>query len=323
MMSLLIELFYSLFPIIAPIALGYLCRKLSLFTSEHAALFRTLVVRVTVPFLIFKNLSKADLAAVSQALPVTAAFLTVSLLYAASGFGLARKLFSHRRLCSSYVFGTFVGNYAFLGWGVLLIFWGEAALTRAVFFSMFFWPGFIVIGFFLVRLTNSGERSGQGGKAPVTRLLLQNASIPIGTVVLSLFCNFYRIVPPKPVWTVIDQFAGITVPLILFAVGLSLKIRMPASDMKVVLLASAHRLILGGLIGWLAAELVGLLFPLDPLSVKVVVLQAVMPTATMSPFFAAYSRMDDRLLGSIIAVSTLISLFTLPLWRIVLDRMYG
>lgn len=319
-MSLMVELFSSLFPIIAPIAVGYLCRKLSLFSSEHAALFRTLVVKVTVPFLIFKNLSRADLAAVSQALPVTLGFLFISLFFGVSGFGLARKIFPDHRLRSSYVFGTFVGNYAFLGWGVLFVFWGEAALTRAVFFSMFFWPGFILIGFMLVRLLRDEAESG---RAPVGRLLLQNASIPIGAVILALGCNFCGFVPPKALWTVIDQFAGITVPLILFAVGISLKIRMPASDLKAVLLASAHRLILGGLFGWLSVLLIGLLFTVDPLSMKVVVLQAVMPTATMSPFFAAYSRMDERLLGSIIAVSTLISLFTLPLWRIVLDRMYG
>ncbi len=319
-MRLIIDLLSSLFPIVAPIAVGYLSRKLSLFSSDQAALFRTLAVKITVPFLIFKSLSRADLDAVSQAIPVSLAFLLISFLYAGSGLVLAKKMFQDRRLCSSYIFGTFVGNYAFLGWGVLFIFWGEEALTRAVFFSMFFWPGFLLLGFGLVRILNAADSTE---KAPIGRLLLQNASIPIATVMLSLICNYGQFVPPKPVWLVIEQFAGITVPLILFAVGLSLKIKMPGQDLRVVLLASAHRLVLGGLFGWLAATLVGLLFSVDVLTMKVIFLQAVMPTATMSPFFAAYSRMDDRLLGSIIAVSTLISLFTLPLWRIFLDGWYG
>ncbi len=319
-MRLIVDLLASLIPIVAPIAIGYLSRKLSLFGSDQAALFRTLAIKITVPFLIFKNLSRADLNAVSQALPVSAAFLLVSLLYAGSGLGLGKRLFGDPRRRSSYVFGTFVGNYAYLGWSVVLIFWGEAALTRAVFFSMFFWPGFIVIGFFLVRTLNSGDG---GARVPVARLLLQNASAPIAAVLVALTCNFMAVVPPKPVWTVIEQFAALTVPLILFAVGLTLRVKMPGHDLRVVLLASAHRLLLGGLIGWLTVSLISLVFAVDALTMKVIFLEAVMPTATMSPFFAAYGRMDERLLGSIIAVSTLFSLLSLPLWRLVLDRVYG
>jgi len=318
-MQLIIDLLSSLFPIIAPIVLGYLCRSLGLFTIDQAAIFRTLVVKVTVPFLIFKTLFKADLNAISQALPISSAFFLISLFYAGSGVLLARKFFAQKRLCASYVFGTFVGNYAFLGWSVLFIFWGEAALTRAVFFSMFFWPGFLLLGFALVRILDSGEHKE---KAPIGKLLLSNASLPFVTVVLALGFNYLQIVPPKPVWMVIEQFAGITVPLILFAVGVSLKIKMPGHDVKVVLLASVHRLILGGLIGWLVATLVSFIFTADPLTMKVIFLQAVMPTATMSLFFAAYSRMDEQLLASIIAISTLFSLITLPLWRLVLDWLY-
>lgn len=319
-MQLIIDLLSSLFPIVAPIAVGYFSRKLKLFSYEQAVVFRSLAVKITVPFLIFRSLSKADLNAVSQALPASTGLVLMTLGYAVSGLFLARKLFQDKRLCSTYVFGTFVGNYAFLGWGVLYIFWGEAALTRAVFFSMFFWPGFLLIGFALVRQLN---RKDEQGKAPVVPLLIQNASIPILMVMVSLLCNYFKVVPPAPVWTVIDQFAGITVPLILFAVGLSLRIKMPGSDLKVVVMASAHRLVLGGLIGWLVVTVVGLLFAVDHLTMKVIFLQAVMPTATMSPFFAGYSRMDERLLGSIIAISTLVSLMTLPLWRLVLDWVYG
>lgn len=318
-MNVILDLFASLFPIVAPIGLGTLCRRFGLFNAEQSSSFRTLAVKVTVPFLIFKNLSKADLDAVSQALPVSMGFLVISLLFALSGLALARRLFADRRHISSYVFATFVGNYAFLGWGVLFMFWGEAALTRAVFFSMFFWPGFILIGFWLVRSLGGPEQEKQ---VPILKLLIKNASIPIGTIALSLTCNFLRVVPPKPIWLVIEQFAGITVPLILFAIGVSLRVTMPRRDLKVVLLAAAHRLVLGGLIGWLAASFVSRLFTVDPLTMKVIFLQAAMPTATMSPFFAEYTDMDEGLLGSIIAVATLLSLVTLPLWRIFLDGWY-
>jgi predicted permease len=185
---------------------------------------------------------------------------------------------------------------------------------------MFFWPGFILIGFILVRTLRHGEPEK---RMPIGRMLLQNASLPLGSIALALFCNHQHLVPPKPVWLVIEQFAGITVPLILFAVGVTLRLTMPRHDLKVVLLASLHRLVLGGFIGWLTVSLVSRLFTVDALTMKVIFLQAAMPTATMSPFFAEYTDMDEGLLGSIIAVATLLSLVTLPLWRIFLDGFYG
>ena len=59
-------------------------------------------------------------------------------------------------------------------------------------------------------------------------------------------------------------------------------------------------------------------FNLDVLSRQVILLQAVMPTATMATFFGEYVHVDEELLSGIIAVSTLLSFFTLPLWVMVI-----
>ena len=43
-----------------------------------------------------------------------------------------------------------------------------------------------------------------------------------------------------------------------------------------------------------------------------------MPTATMATFFGEYVRIDEELLSGIIAVSTMLSFFSLPLWVMVI-----
>jgi predicted permease len=60
---------------------------------------------------------------------------------------------------------------------------------------------------------------------------------------------------------------------------------------------------------------------LDVLSRDVILMQAVMPTATMATFFSEYASMDEKLLSGIIAVSTLLSFVTLPLWVLVIRAL--
>jgi predicted permease len=61
-----------------------------------------------------------------------------------------------------------------------------------------------------------------------------------------------------------------------------------------------------------------LFFNLDILSRQVILLQAVMPTATMATFFGEYVAIDEELLSATIAVSTLLSFVTMPLWVMVI-----
>jgi predicted permease len=77
-------------------------------------------------------------------------------------------------------------------------------------------------------------------------------------------------------------------------------------------------LIGGFALGIAVVAVLRLFFNLDMLSRQVILLQAVMPTATMATFFGEYVSVDEELLSGIIAVSTLLSFLTLPLWVMVI-----
>jgi predicted permease len=212
----------------------------------------------------------------------------------------------------TFAFSVFAGNYAFLGWGVIVAFFGGRALTRAVLFSMLFWPVFLTCGFFLRRRFHHGPE--EAGRSGFLKVMVRHAGVPIATAAAALALNIARVRLPGTLNDFISQFAALAIPMILFAIGQNLRLLMPAARLRLVLAASFFRLAGGFILGLATVVVLRLFFSLDALSLQVILLQAVMPTATMATFFSEYVSLDEELLSGIIAGSTLLSFVTLPLW---------
>jgi predicted permease len=315
------ELLKTMLAIMLPIAFGYLLKQVRLFKESEVAALRKFVVRVALPFLIFQNLYHADVESLQQALPIVLAFALLTTLYTFAALLVSPRVTEGETQRLTFAFAVFAGNYAFLGWGVIVAFFGARALTRAVFFSMFFWPVFLTCGFFLRRrFCTSCEREAGAG---FLKVLIRHAGVPIATAATALVLNIARVRLPETLDGFIGQFAGLAIPLILFAIGQNLQLFMPAARLRLVLAASLFRLAGGFALGLAVLAVLRLFFNLDLLSRQVILLQAVMPTATMATFFGEYVSLDEELLSGIIAVSTLISFLTLPLWVMVIHVLVG
>ena len=311
-MSLNAGLFNTMLAILLPIALGWLLKLGRLFRETEVAALRKFVVRVALPFLIFQNLYHADVESIQQALPIVLAFALLTTLYTVAALFISPRVTEGETQRLTFAFSVFAGNYAFLGWGVIVAFFGARALTRAVFFSMFFWPVFLTCGFFMRRrFCTSCEQETRAG---FLKVLIRHAGVPIATAASALALNIARVRLPATLDNFIGQFAALAIPLILFAIGQNLQLLMPAARLRLVLAASFFRLVGGFALGLAVVAVLRPLFNLDTLSRQVILLQAVMPTATMATFFGEYVTLDEELLSGIIAVSTLLSFITLPLW---------
>jgi malate permease and related proteins len=311
-MRLNTEILNNMLVILLPIALGYLLKLGRLFREDEIAALRKFVMRVALPFLIFQNLYRADVESLNQALPIILAFILLTALYTLAAGLLSPVIAVGEEQKLTFAFSVFAGNYAFLGWGVIVAFFGAQALTRAVFFSMFFWPVFLTCGLFLRRRFENGAVHAE--RPRFLKVLVRHAGVPITAAVSALAMNIGHVRLPATVDHFISQFAGLAIPMILFAIGQNLRLFMPIARLRLVLAASFFRLVGGFALGMAAMAVLSLLFNLDNLSRQVILLQAVMPTATMATFFSEYVRIDEELLSGIIAVSTLLSFFTLPLW---------
>ncbi|MBN2345838.1 MAG: AEC family transporter [Candidatus Aminicenantes bacterium] len=307
--------------ILLPIAFGWALKRGRIFKEGEVAALRKFVVRVALPFLIFQNLYRADVESLRQALPVVAGFVLLTSLYTLAARLAAPRAAGNETRQLTFAFAVFAGNYAFLGWGVIASYFGPKALTRAVFFSMFFWPVFLTCGFLLRRRFCRSCDIERGES--FFKVLVRHAGVPMATAALALSLNIGRVRLPAPLGSFIGQFAALAIPMILFAIGQNLRLLMPADRLRLVLSASFFRLAGGFALGLAVVAILRLLFDVDALSRQVILLQAVMPTATMATFFGEYVPLDEELLSGIIAVSTLLSFVTLPLWVMVIRALPG
>jgi predicted permease len=312
--------FLQVLPLLAaiflPIAFGYLIRKIGWFTEGQTGVLRHFVIKITIPFLIFRNLFKADVSSLRQFFPAAAGLVMLTALFAFTGYLIGNRISPDRKIRNTYPLAVMAGNYAFLGWGVMYALLGPEAFTRAIFFSILFWPTFLVCGFWLIyRLERNKKR---GGRQFFT-ILRNHATLPLISALAGVTLNLSGLSLPVPIWEFIDDFASIAIPLILFTIGLDLNLKIRFSQARIILTASVHRLIFGFLLGGAVALLLSLVFPVDRITLKVILLQSTMPSAAMSPFFADFIMMDRNLLSSIITFSTLLAMLSIPFWYAVVQ----
>ena len=303
-----------------PIFLGWIFKQLKLFPDNESAVLKKFVIKVTVPFLIFRNLYKADTKEFNQMLPMIASLCLILIFSAILVVSLRNLSSSDKRVSNSFCVGSFVGNYSYLGWGVLSYFYGENGFTRGVFFSMFFWPAVLSTGFAMVWFL-SRTSSGKSSKEKMLHALASNAIPPVVSAATAMAMNFYGIKIPDWLSQSIGSIANITIPAILFTVGLSLSVMLKKETIRPVISGTFFRTIFGITVGIAVLSIVSFCFKdVDITTKKVILMESVMPSAATSPFFADFVDSDKEVVSGIVTFSTLFALVTLPFWYFMIEK---
>ena len=128
------------------------------------------------------------------------------------------------------------------------------------------------------------------------------------TVLITMFMVFNGIKAPVWLYNSAELLGGISIPMMLIALGVSLA-QFKISSLKLSLALSIFRLATGFAIGVGISALMGLEGPAR----GVVILQSTMPIAVFSYLFAAQNnRSPDEVAGTVV-ISTILSFLTLPL----------
>jgi len=208
--------------ILLPICFGAFLKIFKIFKENDSAVLRKFIIKATVPFIIFRNLYSAQISELNQILPSFLGFFLITVLYFIFSILISRWLVSKEEEKHSFSLSTMFGNYGYMGWGVVQNFYGQQGLTRSIFFTMFFWPVFLVMGFLYLFLGSEGKIS----KKTMVQTIVKNASIPISSALLGITFNLLQIKIPEVLHSFISQFAGITIPGILFTIGLELNFQL-------------------------------------------------------------------------------------------------
>lgn len=292
------ELLLAMFTLIA---LGFLLRFLKVFPRNFAPLLNKLVLYVTFPCLVFRSLQNSPLDPQLWNIPL-AAYPLISALFVFSYFLAQRGLKLSVPTSISFAMGAAFGNTAFLGYPFIIAMVGEKGLPAAIFFDqMGNFLSVYTVGILFCAYGKSGKMS------------LQNAGeilkLPPFLAFL-LAVALHNLALPSFLQESIRRLADATVPLTMLAIGLSLSGSHLFQNFRPLLVASILKLFILPL-GMLFFTR---LFLLSSLYRQVMVLQSATPTLMSSYVLASLYHLDEEFSASVIFFTTLVALFTLPLW---------
>lgn len=188
-------------------------------------------------------------------------------------------------------------NSGFLGIPMMKLWGGLTAMNLIVLYDQL--QTFYIFTLGIVLVTGSFSLKG----------LMEIVRTPlIWSIVLGLIFNLFEI----PVHSAILDglaFGGDVAPaLAVFTIGMALNRYRISFDIH-VLVGVLMRFVLGFLFGWLASELLGF----DGMTKTVVITASSLPAAVFSVVLPLRYGVDGRYAGSVLVISTLLSVVTLPL----------
>ncbi|MCL1125958.1 AEC family transporter [Shewanella surugensis] len=162
---------------------------------------------------------------------------------------------------------------------------------------------FVIIGMIFMFIVTPGVTSG---KWSLKEVLISPA---IYTVILALCILAFQIHLPKPVISALQILGGMPIPLMLITLGYSLA-QIKFSNIKMGIIFSLVHLVIGALIAVILSQLLGFSGNMR----GILIIQCMMPTAINTYLWISiYRPQDAAQISGIIFISTLLSIFTLPL----------
>jgi predicted permease len=279
----------TVLPIFLIIAVGY-----AIGTRRNVDVdmqpFIDLIVYVAGPCLIFASIARSDIN-LTDFTTIAGAALAIVLIMTSVAFLIFKLTRSDKKgLYLPLVFG----NTSYLGYPVALFAFGMAGLSRAVVFDMINSLVIFSIGIYIVHQRNEIQ---EAFKIPL-----------LHAVVIGLAFNLLHIQVPEVIFTPIEMIGMITIPLALLVLGYKLT-EIKLTTVKVAVLASVFRILGGFLVALAIIELLSI----EGMVRDIILLQAAMPSAVMGMILAAKYDRDASLVASVVLITTVLSLISIPL----------
>lgn len=210
--------------------------------------------------------------------------------------------------------GNVYVNSGYLGYPVLMALWGEDALALGVVYTF----ANVMFGSTMLPAMIRGKVELKNA----FRLPFLYAMI-LGWL-LGLAGVSYRTMP-RMVLTSFVWLREMAIPFLLLQVGLSMsRLELNKSDLRLYSLVSVERLLLIPTFMLFFTVLFARMGQMENLEAKVFVLESAMPIGVNSVLFVSVFRKEAvPKAGVSVAVTTLFSLLTLPLWAFLLDRLFS
>jgi malate permease and related proteins len=307
--------------VILMIALGYALAKREWFEGSASALISKIVVTIALPAYMISNLmggyDKAKLVAMLPGLPVPFAVMIAAYVIG-SGLAILFKIRKERRGTFASMFA--LSNTIFIGLPVNLVLFGDESLPYVLLYYIANTTLFWTIGVYGIARDGS-IREGKPKPALISAEGLRRIlSPPLVAFLLAVALILLGVRLPRVLLDSCKTVGAMTTPLSMIFIGIVIarvqwrKLRLECD----IILVVAGRSLVAPLLLVLIARQTSL-----PLLMKQVFLvQATMPAMTQTPILASAYGADSEYAGLGTALTTTLSLATIPLCMLFIGRIF-
>ncbi|HPJ21087.1 MAG TPA: AEC family transporter [Clostridia bacterium] len=304
------EFLSAMLPMAVFLAIGYIMKKLGLAGDDARTFVSKYLYYFAMPGLAFRSVASFGFRESFVPELVLHNLVTMTFMFLVS-IGLM-FLIKDRKMRGSAHMAVYRGNQAYIGMYAARGMFGELALSKSAVINGFENPLVNILAVTGMVILNGDEKNRGFGKR-LLRILVDVARNPFVIAVLlgmaeSVFST--GILGIGALDKTLELAGNTALPLALILIGTSMTFTYMKENLGLVLLLSSVKVILLPVIAWLSGRFIFGLTGAD-LGLGVVMLGT--PVAVSSYVFAREMGADENLMASCIGISTILSIFTLPL----------
>jgi len=274
-------------PVFLIIGLGALLGKLKKINIDP---FVFIIMYVTAPFLVISSLQKSDIKIAEFSSMILYTLIVVLALFLISTIVIKISKAKEKGIQLPMMFG----NTGYLGFPVALFAFGVLGLGYAAIYSAIETIILMTLGIYIAHSKNDFKE--------IFRIPLVYA------IIIALLFNIINYKLPSVLLTPVDMVGQSTIPLALLVLGYRLT-KINVKHVKKAFLAVIVKMVGGFLIAMSIVKI----FSLTGILRDVLLLQAAMPSAVLTMVICYKYRRNADLVASVVFVSTLLSIITIPL----------
>ncbi len=301
------------FPIFLVIVIGYVLKQIGMLNEEFVSVANKFNFKVTLPFLVFRDISNANIKEDFDAVFVVFCALVTSVCFFTI-WGAAKCFIKDKTIVGAFVQASFRSSAAVMGIAFIQNIYGTSGMAPLMIIGSV--PLYNIYS--VIVLTLEAENSGQG-KEKLKKAFIGIITNPIILGILfGLIVSLLGITFPTVVNKTVQNMASMASPLALITIGAGFEGRKALAKIKPTIAVALIKLIVQATIFLPIAIQMGFR---DEKMIAILVMLAA-PTTPSCYIMAKNMNNDGVLTASAVVVTTLFSAFTLTLW-IYLLKTFG
>jgi predicted permease len=309
MISILLFTIEIIAPIFLLILIGSGLQRTSLVNEAFIRQTSNFVFNVSLPALVFVKLSNIEIGHAFDAKLIVSSLVLVFILFLIS-WGVSAFLTKSPEDQGPFIQGSFRSNFAIVGLAIILGMFGEESMGKAALLLAFIMPLYNVLA--VIALTVPFHRENNIKFGRMFKDIFTNPLI-VAALISILFSIF-----DISVWTGVEKtlnyLAIIALPLALIGIGATLKMERIIKASFLAFTSSFLKIVVFPTI----AIFVGISINLSNSDLGIFFVLFATPTAIASFVMADAMNCNSKLAGDIIAISTILSVFTTTIGFVVL-----